>query len=294
VIEGLIFDIKRFAVHDGPGIRTTIFFKGCPLSCWWCHNPESRSDKPQRSVKHLSLDGHLFEEEEIAGYNMRVNEVLREVEKDRIFYEESGGGVTLSGGEPLHQPDFCEELLKSLKTNGFHTAIDTSGYAPAEVIGRMIPFTDLFLYDLKLMDDPGHQKYTGVSNEIILDNLRLLVNTGREVIIRFPVIPAITDNPSNIQSIIEFLGSMQECRNAEMQNLNSPAHQLTMATSLRSSPQASPIEIDLLPFHAISKNKYRRFGMEDKLDSEKKVSTERLMELKALFENAGFRIKIGG
>ena len=171
VTRGVIFDIKRFAVHDGPGIRTTIFLKGCPLSCWWCHNPESRSDEPQQSVRHLTLEGGIFDKEEITGYEVGVDEIIQQVERDRIFYEESGGGVTLSGGEPLNQPQFCRELLRSLKTSGFHTALDTTGYAPEEDILSVMPFTDLFLYDLKLMDETEHLKYTGVSNKGILENL---------------------------------------------------------------------------------------------------------------------------
>jgi len=215
VIKGLIFDIKRFAVHDGPGIRTTIFFKGCPLSCRWCHNPESRSDTLQCSTKHLKLNGEAFEQEEITGKETAVQELLDEIERDRIYYEESGGGVTLSGGEPLFQPDFCVALLRDLKKAGLHTALDTTGYAEQEVIRKIMPYTDLFLYDLKLMDDEEHQKYTGVSNNVILENLEYLVEEGKDVIIRFPIIPGITDKPSNINTIIDFLSNLQ-------QHLNSP------------------------------------------------------------------------
>lgn len=275
VTDGLIFDIKRFAVHDGPGIRTTVFFKGCPLSCWWCHNPESRSDEAQKTVKHLSLDGKLFEREEITGVRKNVDEIVAEVEQDRIFYEESGGGITLSGGEPVFQPDFCESLLKTMKDKGLHTALDTSGYVPAEVMNRMIPYTDLFLYDLKLMDDTEHFQYTGVSNKIIMDNLRLLMEAGSAVIIRFPVIPGITDNRENVCRLITFL------RDVSRGTVNnSQPHHLT--TSLP--------EVHLLPYHAIARNKYRRFQMEDKMGTFAALPGERLAEVKELFRREGFII----
>ncbi len=282
--KGVIFDIKRFAVHDGPGIRTTIFFKGCPLTCWWCHNPESRDGAPQQTVRHRSLDGKLFEKQEITGYETDIHELVRQAERDRIFYEESGGGVTLSGGEPLYQPEFCTALLQSLKEKGFHTALDTTGYASEEDIRRVMPYTDLFLYDLKIMNEEEHLKYTGVSNKGILKNLKLLLKAGKQVIIRFPVIPGITDNPYNIQSIIEFLGSMQECRNVAMQKFNSPVHQFT------SSPQC----VHLLPYHAIAKNKYRRFNLEDKMTGTKPSRQQNLSSLKAFFEASGFLVQIGG
>ena len=215
------------------------------------------------------MDGKLFEQEEVTGKEMTVDELLHEVERDRIFFEESGGGVTLSGGEPLHQPDFCTSLLKTLKENELHTALDTTGYASAKEIARVSPYTDLFLFDLKIMDDKEHMKYTGVSNKIILDNLRTLQEKGKEIIIRFPVIPGITDTPSNISSMIDFL---------------SPFHHFTI----------SPFEVHLLPYHAAAKNKYHRFRMEDKMESGIEVTKDRLMELKALFEKTGFRIKVGG
>jgi pyruvate formate lyase activating enzyme len=273
-MKGLVFDIKRFAVHDGPGIRTTVFFKGCPLSCRWCHNPESRSDDPQESVKHIVLDGKTYEQEEITGREMTVADVMKEVERDRIFYEESGGGVTLSGGEPLCQPDFCEALLKALKEQGFHTALDTSGYALQEEIRRALPYTDLFLYDLKIMDDDEHFKYTGVSNKQILENLRILSEGKRNVVIRFPVIPEITDLDKNINAITEFLMSLRPHVNNTLTN--------------------SPTELHLLPYNALAHNKYRRFQMEDQMEAGMEVSHERLSEITGMFETAGFMVKVGG
>ncbi len=281
--NGLIFDIKRFAVHDGPGIRTTVFFKGCPLSCMWCHNPESRSPEPQTSVKHIGIDGITFEQDEITGKEASVEEIVKAVERDRIFYEESGGGVTLSGGEPLFQIDFCVELLQALKKEEFHTALDTTGHASPEEIQRIIPFTDLFLYDLKLMDDEEHQIYTGVSNKMILENLKFLMKEGKYVIIRIPVVPGITDTDSNIHAIIDFLKSLPRPSTPRNDNTHeftsSPTHQL---------------EIDLLPYHSIAKNKYRRFHMSDAMEPGLKVNNERLDQIKRVITEAGFLVKAGG
>ncbi|MFC2102237.1 glycyl-radical enzyme activating protein [Bacteroidota bacterium] len=267
--NGFIFDIKRFAVHDGPGIRTTIFFKGCPLSCWWCHNPESRDIAPQESIRHLSLDNRVFEKSEISGYETSVDDLLELVDRDRIYYEESGGGVTLSGGEPLFQPEFCSELLRSLKKSGFHTSLDTTGYAGAEVIQQVTPYTDLFLYDLKLMNDEEHQKYTGVSNNKILENLEYLLKEGKQVIIRFPVIPEITDTEENIDLVIKHL---------------SPYHHITI----------SPLEIHLLPFHSAASKKYLRFRMDNAMANQQTSSIESMERLSDRFRQAGFITKIGG
>ncbi len=275
--KGYIFDIKRFAVHDGPGIRTTIFFKGCPLSCWWCHNPESRDSAPQKTFKHLSIEGKVFERQEITGYEIDVDDLIRQVVRDRIFYEESGGGVTLSGGEPLFQSEFCVELLKSLKEARLHTAVDTTGYAPKDVILQVIPYTDLFLFDLKLMDDEKHLKYTGVSNKGILDNLKLIVEARKQVIIRFPVIPGITDTSENVESMLDFLP---------------PFHHLAPPSSASLRFAISPFEIHLLPYHNSAKNKYQRFLIENKMETGSSLQHKDLHLIKSGFENAGFHVKI--
>ena len=286
--KGLIFDIKRFAVHDGPGIRTTVFFKGCPLSCTWCHNPESRSPDPEKSTKHISLNGITFEKEEIAGREMTVKELLNEVERDRIFFEESGGGITLSGGEPLFQIDFCRELLQTLKKSELHTALDTTGYASPEEIQSIIPYADLFLYDLKLMDDSEHKKHTGVSNQAILENLTTLLESGKQVIIRLPVIPGITDTQANIRSVIDFLGSMQHKTNSPLPRHFVPRNDITHQFT------GSPIEVHLLPYHTTAKNKYRRFYFNDNMKPEVSVSKEKITQLKGEIEKAGFQVKVGG
>lgn len=269
VTKGIVFDIKRFAVHDGPGIRTTVFFKGCPLSCWWCHNPESRDKYPQKSVKHLGLGGKLFEKEEVTGYQASVAEIVAQVERDRIFYEESGGGVTLSGGEPLHQPEFCIDLLRSLKEKGIHTAMDTTGNSSEDIIRRAMLYTDLFLYDLKIMNDKEHLKYTGVSNNRILENLTGLFKSGNQVIIRFPVIPGITDSKENLAAMADFL---------------SPYLHIAI----------SPLEIHLLPYHTIGNNKYKRFNINQLIPTHIKMNPLTLRNLKDQFSKEGFSVKIGG
>jgi len=163
-MEGIIFDIKRFAVHDGPGIRTTFFLKGCPLNCWWCHNPESISK------------GIFFDKKQnvAIGKKYSVQDILIEAEKDRIFFDESDGGITLSGGEPLLQYEFTLEIVKELHQAGFHVSLDTTGYTSEKRISEIAEYVDLFLFDLKHLNDSLHKKFTGVSNIQILNNLRLL------------------------------------------------------------------------------------------------------------------------
>jgi pyruvate formate lyase activating enzyme len=270
VNKGLIFDIRRFTVHDGPGIRTTVFFKGCPLNCWWCHNPESHSCHPEESLKTLNLDGKKFSLKEMIGQWMSVDAVMNELRMDRIFYSESSGGVTFSGGEPLMQPEFLLELLKECKANSFHTTIDTSGYADQEIIEKIHPHTDLFLYDLKLMDDTDHIRYTGVSNKTILENLMYLISEGKQVVIRIPVIPGITNTKKNIREIKEFLSDTMKERKFD-----------------------SLVKISLLPYHSIAKNKYARFHIDNKTKNLKDLTRESLIPLKKEFEAEGYLVKIG-
>lgn len=243
-MKGMIFDIKRFAVHDGPGIRTTIFFKGCPLRCAWCHNPEGiskgrelmvfparcsakcracvpaepqgtfskaggrlRIDRSGLSPEGMSraTDACLYDALRLVGRSVSVREVVIEAEKDRIFYETSGGGVTFSGGEPLSQPGFLTALAEELRGRGIRTVLDTSGFAAWDVLERVARKVDLVLYDLKLMDDAGHIKHTGVSNRIILENLRRLSALGRAIRVRVPLVPGVNDDPENIRRTAEFL-----------------------------------------------------------------------------------------
>ena len=268
--KGLIFEIRRFTVHDGPGIRTTVFFKGCPLDCWWCHNPESKNKEPEEAVKSFILEGKTFYLNEMIGKYMTVDDVLRELRMDRIFYEESCGGVTFSGGEPLMQPEFLVDILKACKTNSIHTAIDTSGYASQKVLEKVHPFADLFLYDLKIMDETDHIRYTGVSNKIILENLVYLISEKKQVTIRIPVVPGITDTAKNIREIKEFL------------------------SHLTFEKATTPLfRISLLPFHTIAKNKYKRFHLENKTEHLKDLTMESVMPIMKEFQEEGFKVKIG-
>ena len=277
--KGLIFDIKRFAVHDGPGIRTTVFFKGCPLGCWLCHNPESRGGEIQTTSRQVQLDGTSYLCEEVTGKEMTVREVVEAVQRDAPYYRFSQGGITLSGGEPLYQPDFCLALLRELKQMGFHTALDTTGFAKPEIIRKVMPFTDLFLFDLKLMDEEEHRKYTGESNQIILSNLQLLVKAKQEFVIRFPVIPGITDKKDNIEAMIRLFTRWDQ------PGADSPDHP---------KKEMNRISVDLLPYHNIAHNKYKRFGMNDKLASLTPPDKTHIRAIARWFEEAGLTVGIGG
>ena len=265
-VQGLVFDIKRFAVHDGPGIRTTVFLKGCPANCWWCHNPESQSGGLETVRRSYKIGERSFEETETVGRRMTVSEVWQEIRKDTAFADASGGGVTISGGEPLMQPDFLSALLRKFGTGGVHRVLDTTGFAPPDVFDRIIPDVDLFLFDLKLMDDGLHQIYTGISNKPILRNLQTLIGHGSRIILRFPVIPGHTDTPENIQAICRFVSGLKD----------------------------GVEEIDLLPFHDIARAKYHRYRDPEKYLSIRKPEPGRLNEIRDIFQNQGFSVKIGG
>lgn len=266
---GIIFDIKHFAIHDGPGIRTTVFLKGCPLGCLWCHNPESISAAPQLlfnprkcigcgqcyqvcpnnvhkmiGTEHIinrdacQLCGKCVEEcyagaLEMAGYTVTVDQVLEEVLQDRIFYENSGGGLTLSGGDPLAQFEFSLALLKAAKKEGIHTALDTSGQTEWKKFEKLLEFTDLVLYDIKHMDSDRHRALTGVPNELIVENLRRLGDYEKRIWIRIPLIPGKNDDDRNFHAIGELLSSL---RNVE--------------------------RIEVLKYHRLAESKYQQMGKE--------------------------------
>lgn len=260
-----IFDIKHFAVHDGPGIRQTIFFKGCPLNCWWCHNPESQNKTPENYTQTNKLDGKTFKKEATLGYQISVKELINIIEGDRVFFEESGGGVTFSGGEPLMQSDFLLEILKRCKENNIHTCIDTTGFASNEKLQAIAKKADLFLYDLKLIDDELHQKYTGVPAQQILKNLQWLDAHHENVIIRFPVIPGITDTKQNLSAIKSFIKTLKNIHH-----------------------------LDLLPYHNIQNGKYKRFNKINKMENIQPPTDEVMNRLKSEFESIGFNVGIGG
>jgi len=266
--KGLVFNIQRFSIHDGPGIRTTVFFKGCPLACQWCSNPESISS----SIEIMTYDvkcikcGHCIEvchEKAIsivddmrsidrsrcnlclecvkicpsgaieqAGKYFNVEDLVEEIEKDRIFFNNSGGGVTFSGGEPLSQWRFLVEVLKSCKERGLHTALDTTGYAAWDIFEQVLDYTDLVLYDLKHFDTDIHRKYTGVKNDIILKNIAQTVEK-KKTWIRVPVIPRFNDNEEYMRMLIELILKLNN-RNIE--------------------------KVSLLPYHSWGEQKYERLG----------------------------------
>lgn len=264
-MNGLVFDIRHFSVHDGPGLRVTVFFKGCPLSCAWCHNPESQSFEPEVYKRSHRLDDKTFDVNEYVGKSMSVNEVVEEVEKDISIFDESKGGVTLSGGEPLSQPEFLRELLKKFKSKEIHTAVDTCGFASQSVMESIIPFTDLFLYDLKLADNDEHKKYTGVPNEIIFKNLDLITNANKRVIVRIPLIQGITDTDKNLKYLREVIR------------------------------QHTSIErVDILPFHNIAKSKYERFGKQYTLNNADAYDIQKAEEIRLYFQEIVKTVSIGG
>jgi pyruvate formate lyase activating enzyme len=266
--KGIVFDIKKYSIHDGPGIRTTVFFKGCPLFCWWCHNPESQrigAEVIEKINRRKCLDLSYAVTRENIGREVTVEEIIREIEKDTVFYDESRGGVTFSGGEPLMQPDFLHALARECKIRDIHTAVDTSGYAASEVVKKIVKYIDLFLYDLKIMDDTAHKTYAGVSNRIILENLKLLAEMKKEVVIRFPIVPGFTDAQENIDGMIRFLNSLKTIQ-----------------------------QVSLLAFNHLGNEKYKRLGMINRMEKVPVPTTERMDEIRRLFEKKGFRVTIGG
>ncbi len=259
--EGTIFKIKKYALHDGPGIRTTVFLKGCPLSCRWCHNPEGIDPKPQTMWRRTS-SGKFHE---TVGTVIGMEKLVNEIEKDVLFYDESGGGVTFSGGEPLSQPQFLEAVLAECNHREIHAALDTSGYAPAALFHRIVSRIQLVLFDLKIMDAKQHEQYTGVSNRIIIENLARISASRTPVRIRVPLIPGITDGDDNLRAIVRFAGTLKAVQG-----------------------------IDLLPFHRIGGEKYRRLGMIDNMAGVTVPEPSRMDEIQNSFESAGFDVAIGG
>lgn len=259
--EGTIFKIKKYALHDGPGIRTTVFFKGCPLSCRWCHNPEGIDPRPQ-TISRRTSSGDI---DETVGTVIGVDELIKEIEKDVLFYDESGGGVTFSGGEPLAQPQFLEAALAACNQREIHATLDTSGFAPAADLDRTLPLLQLVLFDLKIMDAKQHHRYTGVSNRTILENLKRIAGSQTPVRIRVPLIPGITDGDDNLGEIARFAATLKTIQG-----------------------------VDLLPFHRIGGVKYRRLDLTDTMAGTAPPAPERVQAIKNRFESAGFNVSTGG
>ncbi len=264
-MQGIIFDIKHYAIHDGPGIRQTIFFKGCPLGCWWCHNPESRSPEIFSYQKEEKLDQLKIQSRETIGRQYSVPELMTEVLKDQVLFEESGGGVTISGGEPLMQFDFLMDFLKACKNQDIHSCLDTTALTDTSRMQQIIPWVDLFLIDVKQVDDQKHTKYTGVSNEKILENIRMLDQNDQDIWFRYPLIPGMNDDEADLLRMMAFLKSLKK---------------------------QHPISI--LPYHKIGSQKYDRFGIDYKMDGIEEPTEKKLSQTQQYFENAGFEVKIGG
>lgn len=299
--KGKIFNMQRFSIHDGPGIRTIVFFKGCPLKCDWCSNPESQDplvqimfneknciecEKCEKNCPVGAIDmlrpGRIDREKCTScglcaencypgglvksGEETTVEKVMTELKKETIQFRRSGGGVTLSGGELLMQPEFAIELLKACKSMGWHTAIETTGYASEETIDKLIPLVDLVLLDIKHLDDEKHKKYVHVSNEIIVRNAKKIATLGTELIIRVPVIPQFNCDENSISDIAKFAKS-----------LNGVKH------------------IDLLPYHKLGANKYENLGLDYTMGQEIKTPDEATMnDFKKIVEEYGLECSIGG
>lgn len=241
--------------------------KGCPLSCWWCHNPEGISPHPE-TVGEVQRIGEIeFRKEKKAGRYYSVDEILLILEKERIFINESKGGVTFSGGEPLYQYEFLSEALKACKAKDYHTTVDTSGYAPPENFREIIPLTDLFLYDIKHLDDLKHLECTGVSNAQILSNFKLILGSGTDLYVRIPIIPDFNDDAEHLERLKNFL---EENKTENLKKIN------------------------LLPFHRTGQAKYMKLGIPCKMTGIQAPTKERMNELKEYFSGTGVKVKIGG
>ena len=299
--RGLVFSIERYAIYDGPGIRTIIFLKGCPLNCLWCANPEGQSSIPSlvllpdkcigcgRCVEvcpthagHKMESGHFWVDRELCencglcaeacysgarvifGKVMYVNQVIDEIMKDIVFYKNSGGGVTLSGGEPLAQARFAQEILKECKNKGINTAIETSGFGPWKDLKSILEYTDLVLYDIKHMNSQKHFEGTGRDNELILENAKKIAMLNIPMIIRLPVIPEFNDSEDNIEEL------------------------LTFAKELKVK------EIDFLPYHELGVAKYNQLGRKCRFGHKKSFKEETAKKFKNRAELWGFKSKVGG
>ncbi|KKM09777.1 hypothetical protein SY88_16370 [Clostridiales bacterium PH28_bin88] len=300
--RGIMFNIQKYSIHDGPGIRTLVFLKGCPLRCIWCCNPESQFAYPEfgfypnrcigcracisacdRGAIRELKDGSKFVEQEkcvfggkcsercyaealvLFGKYCTVEEVMKEIEADRPYYEKSGGGVTLSGGEPMLQANFACQLLQECQRRAIHTAIETSGYARWEKFEKLLPYADLVLYDIKHMDPTTHRKLTGVSNETILENARRIMRSGKKLIPRFPIVPGCNDTEENIVATGKFV---------------------TNELGLK--------EIHLLPYHRLGQTKYERLYKDYSLVEVKPFTHEQVNKFKKTLEGFGLNVQVGG
>ncbi len=255
--KGRIFNIQRFSIHDGDGIRTIVFLKGCFLRCKWCCNPESQS----KEVETLIEKG----KPKIVGRDVTVDEIMPEILSDLPYYRRSGGGVTLSGGEMLFQPEFALDLLQACKANGLNTAVESTAFAPFETIKRLLPYIDTFLMDIKHVDGEKHKRFTGVDNALILENARKIAESGTHLIIRTPVIPGFNDTPEEIRAISKFAATLPGVK-----------------------------EHHLLPYHRLGQDKYAGLGRNYELDGITPPTGDKMKYLLSCAEESGLKCRIGG
>lgn len=256
-VKGRIFNIQRFSIHDGPGIRTIVFFKGCRMRCAWCCNPESQNYEIETLIEK--------DKEKLVGRDVSVSDIMPEILADLPYYKRSEGGVTLSGGEVLCQADFAAELLKACKEKGLHTAIESASSMKFEEIEKILPYVDLYLMDIKHMDSEKHKEYTALGNERILENARKIAESGVELVIRTPVIPSFNDTPDQIRAISRFAASLPGVK-----------------------------EHHLLPYHRLGSDKYAGLGRRYSLAEIEPPSKEKMEYLLSVAEESGLKCKIGG
>jgi pyruvate formate lyase activating enzyme len=304
-LTGRVFNIQRFSIHDGPGIRTTVFLKGCPLRCFWCHNPEGLHPQievqftPARCIacgecvkvcptgaQSLGLEGRGFNRDlcnncgacvavcyaealQLSGKEMTVEQVLAEVLQDRAFYQSSGGGVTLSGGEPLLQRHFAMALLAECKAAGLHTAVETTTHTRWEYLEAALPLIDLFMVDIKHLDAGQHKAATGVSNHVILANIRRLAATGKPIIFRIPVIPTVNATEANVRATAALVHELMEGR----------------------ADGGADIALELLPFHRLAADKYTTLGLDYRAADLPTPTKETLAQLVAVAREVSVNAK---
>ncbi len=255
--KGRIFNIQRFSIHDGPGIRSVVFFKGCCMRCAWCCNPESQSYEIQTIIENGK--------EKTVGKDVTVGEILPELLSDVPYYRRSGGGITLSGGEILAQPEFARDLLHACKENGLHTAVESTANAPFEDIKKILPYLDLFLMDIKHIDGAKHKEFTGADNHLILENAKKIAESNVKLIIRTPVIPTFNDTAKEIKDIAKFASSLSKVS-----------------------------EHHLLPYHRLGQDKYDGLGRNYSLKEIEPPSKEKMEYLLSVAEECGLKCQIGG
>lgn len=264
-MKGCVFDIRHYAVHDGPGIRTAVFLKGCPLRCRWCHNPEGLEQEPAEIILEKRMGDKLIHIPDTLGRLMTADEVADEVLKSRMFFEESGGGVTFTGGEPLMQADFLEACISALRKHHLHIAIDTCGYARPELFDRIAGQADVVLFDLKHSDNKVHTLWTGASLEPVMRNLKSAALSNLPLYVRIPLVPGFNMSTEIYNQMADILWSLKSLQ-----------------------------QVDILPYHSIASHKYSRLGLKYQMNDVRPSSKKEVNEVVSFFRDKGFRVSLGG